>query len=1069
MEEMDMTELLVTALQSKTLTRDLYHKFEMYLRPIVLLKQEHQQDSNGNFEPLMEQFGSFLSDALSTLSSLFKEVRSEICDENPNKGLTQERVEIFLDIYKLTIDCIIPFQPFYAESRVCAIHLEWLHFVSILKACGKYTEAESEAAVLLEDLRSVLVGANIAVWPEIRMDYPNDLPAPYDIKPDDSVITLAFINIIVCFIDCVGKTNSTLDDAYTRIIKLVQQVQPWIEILDDKHSTKYRLFLYASLCECTDFLIREYASFHPVVARDFYFTFLNHCSKISLENLASIAVKISHRIENSSLFLDVIGEALKLFTCELKVETVEIIEGLLKLLAHSCSRLCDADECKAASRVFSQHIDKIDEVSCICASFLSLYSLALRFKFETPGQIGNETSCRGLLQKLSKSVATVTSYSYLRMSNDAFHEKAISLMLLLDALDYTYDALVGWIDEIWDRFREESRPSFDKSSLGFILCVLRSCTLHHTAFSRMKSYTQKEKMRLNENQKSDRLGKALSRELIISFISDDEVIFKTITDFLSSHEITSQEVETFHASLSIIVREMYRMREFDKAIVALRLCCEASGSYINMIEKSKDGTRETMVSAYKMVKFNIDNLSNCDSKKECNCSKGLIFDTTLTNLVKLITVEDLHGIQSSSYILLETWVKVICREYGDGGDGDDASIPIELFVSQGLPSPQTRDRILSDVLRACESIGDQFPNLSKKMTERLQVILSNKVGIGAPLEISKYYIRRARFYRACGIGHLEKCLDDLSYAINELTSQKIADCGASHCHQLASTHCLRAQCIQEKGAGDQNLKEMLKDIRLALQLWYECIKPSEWGVFGSNRDKLEVPSKDILVLLFSMIDLLSIKGCFQLHSQIYELISKIFQNDGLSLDEQFALLWTNRRLGHSICGSEIDLGNLDNFLPSIRKPSLDCKNDDLHLYLFLQSLFSNHLVCEISKNDFQKLFGGKGGVEGLNNIASSLASKKDSVSLFFAGYAYYDLSQWLLSECQLIEALSYARESSHLRTEVLRKKFFYSQNHEKGEELHLEVKGADIIETWPGMSRFSHTKDSSFLSPWIVL
>ncbi|KAJ3694888.1 hypothetical protein LUZ60_000265 [Juncus effusus] len=1032
---MDSTaSFLLESLQSKTLAHDLYTQFSNYLKPITSLKQKHLPAGSDPIRPLAKKFLSFLCKLVSLLRSLLH--------KKPNCGANQERErdETLLVIFKLTIDCINSLSPCLV-GKSYEVHLIRVSFVSCLETCEKYEQAEKEAALVLKDLVSVLVPAKTAVT---DLDAKWTVPDPKTVGSNDSEITTMFMKIIVCFANCAYKTKSKSFDCYRRIIKLVEQVQPWIQILDKEASRNNRLYIKNALYGCTSFLSSEFKSFDLDLVKDFCFMFLKECSKISIEQLAISARRMCYKIENcDSLFLNVTEASLELFLCEYKVETMENLDEFLKFVAYSFCTLCDTDsnKCKAASTIFKRHINVFDKVSPPFASILSLYSLSLDLKSNTPfGQIDNETKAnefstvfkdRDLLQKLSKSVETVSSYTYTceNGSKISFSEKkgrknaSISALSYLDALQYVCEVLIPCIDAIWPHFCSEKKLLFDKSNMSHILQVINKFTSSTIHSLRIQDLSETEKIALSKSDKRNLLLKAVSSELRICFLTDTPYELHSISNLLSSDWSTTQELKYIIATLSNTGCEIYNMGQFDKATVALQLCFEATFANIEKCcaEKSKD------------------------------------------NFAPNAVTKDLHGFQSC-FVIVKTWVKMLCREYDDGEKRDDAPILYKL-LSKYIPSWSKKNlgRFLEQELLAYALLEPQFPDFCIKMQEKVSKVLLNDLYIADeyPVERSRVLVRKARFIRAGGIEKLKDCVDCLSDAIFLLkgVTPNCSKVDALICHQLASTYCLHAQCLQE---ANLDFEEMLQDIESALHFWSGInIEHYSHEHFGS-----ETVSKDMLVMLCSMLDLLSIKGCFKLHYEICKLMAELFKQVNLPLDKLFALLWTNRRLGHSICRSEIDLHDLSH---SITEFSLDClKTENPSLCLFLQSLFSNHLACQkMGNNHFEKLFGCQ-KMEDLRSIASSLASKADTLSLFFAGYVYYDLSQWLLSEGELIEAIYCARESRQLRTRVLKRKFIYSENHKKPEELHLEAKGTNMTEIWPDLNRRADSADS-FLSPWIVL
>lgn len=112
------------------------------------------------------------------------------------------------------------------------LHLHRGVFLRCLVATGKYEKAEAEAAVLLEDLISALVpagkvskskkGKGTVAGAQIL------LPDPQLVGSDHSGITTLVIDIITSLCNCAFSSKSKRPEAYSRILALVEQLQPWI-------------------------------------------------------------------------------------------------------------------------------------------------------------------------------------------------------------------------------------------------------------------------------------------------------------------------------------------------------------------------------------------------------------------------------------------------------------------------------------------------------------------------------------------------------------------------------------------------------------------------------------------------------------------------------------------------------------------------------------------------------------------------------------------------------------------------------------------------------------------------
>ncbi|XP_060960044.1 separase [Cannabis sativa] len=119
--------------------------------------------------------------------------------------------------------------------------------------------------------------------------------------------------------------------------------------------------------------------------------------------------------------------------------------------------------------------------------------------------------------------------------------------------------------------------------------------------------------------------------------------------------------------------------------------------------------------------------------------------------------------------------------------------------------------------------------------------------------------------------YLEDCIQCLSNTISSLEvssggshqrkkkrKKKLSSGGKSsyrtgHTNQLATAHCLRAFCFQQK---DPSSKQVLEDIKIAIGLWVKIVTPN-----GTSEEEHFQASNNMINLLHSVTDLLSVKSC----------------------------------------------------------------------------------------------------------------------------------------------------------------------------------------------------------------
>ncbi|KAM6567265.1 hypothetical protein CsatA_026393 [Cannabis sativa] len=114
--------------------------------------------------------------------------------------------------------------------------------------------------------------------------------------------------------------------------------------------------------------------------------------------------------------------------------------------------------------------------------------------------------------------------------------------------------------------------------------------------------------------------------------------------------------------------------------------------------------------------------------------------------------------------------------------------------------------------------------------------------------------------------YLEDCIQCLSNTISSLEvssggshqkkkkrrKKKLSSGGKSsyrtgHTNQLATAHCLRAFCFQQK---DPSSKQVLEDIKIAIGLWVKIVTPN-----GTSEEERFQASNNMINLLYSVTDL----------------------------------------------------------------------------------------------------------------------------------------------------------------------------------------------------------------------
>nr|XP_045089391.1 separase-like [Aegilops tauschii subsp. strangulata] len=170
------------------------------------------------------------------------------------------------------------------------------------------------------------------------------------------------------------------------------------------------------------------------------------------------------------------------------------------------------------------------------------------------------------------------------------------------------------------------------------------------------------------------------------------------------------------------------------------------------------------------------------------------------------------------------------------------------------------------------------------------------------------------------------------------------------------------------------------------------------------------PSETLVPLLCSLVDLLAMKGCFELQFEQCKLIIMIWKQENLPLEKLFSMLFINGRLNHACCHLPMDQKFVSYVAQNL---GVDChsmifwrncfKEDYPSLTILLQRLWPVDFFSQSSGHSFGNQLGFNASVDEIHKVASSLVSEGplSNQSTYLAGCIYYDLSERLLSRGQI--------------------------------------------------------------------
>ncbi|KAJ4768331.1 hypothetical protein LUZ62_078706 [Rhynchospora pubera] len=1087
----------------------LYSRFSSYLRPFSDLvpldshdpslthkpppKRRNSQPDRSTVRPLAKKFISFICNALNLLPSLLREASSG--------DRIEKRDNELLGIYALVLDCLGCVMP-ALEGEPYQLYLHRGMFVRCLVSTGKYEKAEAEAVLLLEDLKSALAPAGKVAGSKKGKGTVKEaqilLPDPKVVGCEDSGITALATDMIASLCNCAFNSKSMRSEAYLRILALVEQVQPWIRLLDHEAAKRSRLRFARPLYTCAAFLAGECRSFDRDLVCSFCTAMLRQCANCSFSQLTISASKICSRIDlnwddGSSIFLNVLRITLELALCECKDQLAKGEKEFLDFVSSTSDIVSDAQPniCKLASDTFNGHVEQFDKFCPHVGLVLRLYSSALYFKSTLPfRRTGDDTpisfyaqilSCQKEFQSIIASIETLSRhFSAKGEGGDA----SVLFLAYMDALELLCQVLLPCAKAGWRFFCSEGTDISNSSNLSNISKVLQEfCCFAINAFRPTTKINEVDEERTGSKRKL--LLESLISWFRMCFFSaiPYEKCCDTISVVLLSEQILPTELKYFVSSLLNTVLALYQTRSHVKQApiaVALKLYCEAVLANSRQIShnhavKSKVISSDRLKNIMEAVSDGYKRVGSIIPLfYECHPGDTISIDNiTVRTLIELSLVDDLHRMKSNSFPLVKEWVKVLCKKYNDTDKIYDAPFLYHLLMKKKDKEKWSRaslGRIIELELMAYQQLESRYANLCKIMQEKVIKVLLEDLysGKGFFLERSRILIRKARALRAGGIDGLKGSLDCLSEAISLLKVAKPDSCEGQALvyHHLATAYCLYAQCAQEDKC---DFEVILGDIDSAIHLWSRIdVEHYTCGDGG-----FELVATNTVPILCSLIDLLSIKGCYKHHSRICKLMVKMFKRESLPVEKLFAMLFSDRRLGHTKCGVQIDVefisDALQNFDASAHLTEFwaSClESHNTSLTMFSQILLLNY--PEVNEKGFKKSLQCNLGIKEIKQMASSLISDPNpsSRSAFIASYLYYDLSQRLLLEGKLFEALSCAKEAYNLRKKLLHRKFSYF--HKKPYDVHLETWDSVATETWPGSNKGDNIMDS-FLSPWIVL
>uniref|UniRef100_A0ACD5YX29 Uncharacterized protein n=1 Tax=Avena sativa TaxID=4498 RepID=A0ACD5YX29_AVESA len=1124
---------LLAALSSPSSRAGLHSRFAAYLQPFSphlpaanpnptkpppkrTTKQPKQQQpplpDAAAVRPLAKRFLPFLCRALQLLPPLLR--------PNPSSVDADE----LLEIYALVLDCLAAISTCLA-GKPYSVLLQRGRFVVCLESSGHYARSEVEAAATLDALRWALSPTPTAAKPSRGAASAAPLlPEPGvagEAGADPEITTLA-VELTVCLANCASKGKVKEAAPYERVLLLVEQLRPWLRILTEDSSRKYLTLLVNALSRCAIFLAAESECFNANLVRDFCVATLGECEKAQMiERLPTVARKICSSVDlswggSTQLLHDVLKITVKSIS-RVKADLPKSVNEFMEFLAcFSRSFLSSNRNVHAGvSELLYGQGGYFSEISPPITSVLHLYATGLHFSAQQIESEDHPTMSADFLKKNEKNLQTLnTALGTLARirPTDAGHankkhncsycqsHEHIYFVAYFDSLEFVCKILVQHANLFWKYFSEGKTVPNSGNMTCALMALDQFIDSSLVAYSCTKR-SEEEKEQLHEQRGT--LMRSLVSAIKISFVTNEAIESRRacFLSAISSTWIKLDELNFLMSSIGNIGVTLYNVGHLEKAPKALELCCQATWAHTTLSycrlsgrmeghiiteDLPKDTLKNIITDAFARIAKMVDILHRCGSK--------VIRDVVVKSLSELLAYGDTSDYHKSYLVLIKLWVKITVKDFEKEQHVDSAPLLYQSLV--GYPSPLPKKSIgliLEQELLAYGAMESRAAMLCANMQNRIIDILLNEIYCSKEyyLDRSKMLVRKARALRASGVQNISSCLKSLSEAISLLRDILLdsSQGNAIVIHELTIAYCLHAQCAQEANHDDKVIFEnrsaeqvIFENARSAVGLW------SKMGTLHhcSPGVIFQKPSETLVPLLCSLVDLLAMKGCFELQFELCKLMIMIWKQESLPLEKLFSMLFINGRLNHACCHLPMDQKLVSYVAQHL---GVDCHNrifwrncfkgDYPSLIIFLQRLWPVDFFSQSCEHSIGNEFGFSASVDEIDKVASSLASEvpSSSQSTYLAGCIYYDLSERLLSSGQVLQAISYGREALQLRKKLLKKKFKFNLGKFVGREsqcsggqgfVSLEAWGPTMAEIWPDCTRPSSMRDS-FLTPWNVL
>ncbi|CAN6914161.1 unnamed protein product [Brassica oleracea] len=1066
---------------------DIFTSFSDYLRPFT-----SPQPSSRS---LGKQFLPFLNKSI----SLFPKRLSATA--NPQ---ARESAGDLFRAYELCLDCLESFSAQLA-CKPHTLQLQRLRMIYCLDAWGFHESVIVQAFKVVEKLRGGEVGSKL-------------LP---EVKEGEAELAMVLVEAVAAVFKGVAMCKQVDDEPYRTVLLMVEEVRDWLRVLDAKAYEKLHRVLVTNLGKCALSLVREAARFDGGLVRSFCDATVKEHYKFALSKdriykfaRDVLSVLFGFKDRRMSMTIDISMSVLRSLTCHFEVKTNEDIVDFVEHVSYCAHKFRSAGDvyCIQVSKrlnemaaIFSEAIPQLNLILRLYSSGLSImvydsreskvkdatddWKIQALLDDETRWQ--NLVSLLGMVDQTDLGNQTDLSLvgghkSYLSKTNDSCSGINMKNWWLqyVDALKFLCLPLATLITSVKRKIVLGTEMSCASAHLSTIHdAFLQFCDgclfLQRCTSEKGGSETDNNKALLNVAMAAFIVSLRTQQKL--------EISVHLVENVIASPWIGSQELKYILASLYNVGVVLYRNKELKKACEALKLCSKASWRCVELDcqifvnqssspELSEDAIMDFVGETCNRSAFYLDVLQQC--------SRCKIRQTIVHILENWLSAEHLMRRLPGPAAIVKQWVKIERGCHTNLDMVDSCTTLYSLLSSSKKKSNRAIGKILQQELLAYDEMFSLSSKLGQQTRIEIADILLKNVYVTEDMHVerARILVWKARITRASGTEHLADCIRFLSEAISILSEVHHGPNkeGVSSSYQLPIAYCLRAFCTQE---AEPNSKKVFQDISTSLNLWLRI--PS----LDDSEDSL--PTENIVPLLYNMFDLMSVKGCTELHHHIYQLIFRLFKRKHVKLEVCLGMMWESRRLSHALCPSPISdafiLGLSENWGDKSTCIDfwIDCLKDSKARLIGFQQNF------HVLQNDFLRSSKKDKGhfhsditIDDITDAASELISSASlsGQSSFTAAYLYYDLSERLISFGKLSEALSYAKEAYRIRTLLFQEKFKYTaeKQFEKYNDAGKisEIRSYSITDFqvyrslatnfWP-CGNFSWDINHCYLSRWNVL